>query len=386
MKRILPLALVCACSYGAFAVTFPIFDPLADATASGGTSYSDGSFLKGQTSATGNTWLAVNTNQTSGLITLIPYAFSNYAVGAPWPAPAGTEAAQVQAPPTSTALQGVRMNLTDFATNGISNGTVYASMYIKCYDISSLSVNTGSGVLQGGIFHIGFSDTVGTLATSPATLGGRWYFRKATADAGQNRLFNIGVSKVNGPTGGSSNPTAYWDSRDFTIDDELFVVVGYTFNPANTNDDVVKLWVNPPAASLGQTTEPSTTVQGGTSPADGDIKSIGSFNIMPRNPTQVTGMVFDEVRLGTNWAQVTSTNNVVTQPIIQPTLTASIVNPSTVQLSWGTNSTGFTLQSTSALLSSGTSWSPVGGSATVSGTNYIQTDAISGAKFYRLTQ
>jgi hypothetical protein len=381
MKRILPFALLCACSYGAFAVTFPIFDPLADATSSGGTSYSDSTALKGQINATGNTWVGINTAQTS-LIPLTGYAFSNYAVGSPLPAPSGTEVGQVNAPSSGTG-QGVRLDLTDFATNGISNGTVYASMFIKCTDISALSVNTGSGLLQGGIFHIAFSDTVGTLAANPGILGGRWYFHRSSTDSTK---FNIGVSKVTGPPG-TVNPMAYWDSRDFSVGDELFVVVGYSFNPlGGTNDDTAKLWVNPAPATLGQSTEPATTVQGGTSPADGDLKSIGSFNIMVRNTTQVTSMLFDEVRVGTNWAQVTSTNNVVITPPVQPKLAASIVNPTTVQLSWGTNSPSFTLQSTATLLSTNTPWSAVGGSATVSGTNYVQTDTVSGTKFYRLKQ
>ena len=378
MKKILPLALLCACTSGALAVTFPIFDPLADATASGGTSYSDSTALKGQINATGNTWLGLNTNQSS-LIPLTAYAFSNYAPTAPWPAPSGTEAAQVNAPGTGTG-QGVRLNLTDFATNGISNGTVYASMYINCTDVSGLSVNTGTGQLQGGVFHIAFSDTTGSLGGNPSILGGRWYFRRSSTD---NTKYNIGVSKVTGVS--TVNPLAYWDPRDFTQGDELFVVVGYSFNPlGNTNDDTVKLWINPDPATFGQSTEPTAPVSGGTNPSDGDLKSIGSFNIMSRSTLQVTSMLFDEVRLGTNWAQVTSTNNVVITPPVQPTLTASIVNPTTVQLSWGTNSTGFTLQSTATLLSTNTPWGDVGGSASVSGTNYVQTDTISGTKFYRL--
>jgi hypothetical protein len=42
------------------------------------------------------------------------------------------------------------------------------------------------------------------------------------------------------------------------------------------------------------------------------------------------------------------------------------------------------LQAASQLLSTGTSWTTVPGTPTISGTNYIQTDAISGMKFYRL--
>lgn len=375
MRKILPLSLVCAFSLGAFANPFPIFDPLADATASGGTAYNPGDQLTGQVNAAGNTWVTLNSTSSS-LLGLTGYTFSNYAPSAPWPAPAGGVVGEVNG---TVIGQGVRMDILP----AISNGTVYASMYLRCRDVSGLSKSTGTGVLQGGIFHISFGDTNGTATTYNGVLGGRWYFKRNATDSTK---YNIGVAKVTGPGGSGFNPTAYYDPRDFSVNDELFVVVGYQFNPASTNDDIVKLWVNPDPATLGQSTEPPTSVQGGTSPADIDLKWISSFNIMARSASQVSDTYFDEVRIGTNWAQVTSTNTVVISPPVQPTLTASIVNPTTVQLAWGTNSTGFTLQSTGALLSSGTVWGNVGGSATVSGTNYVQTDAISGTKFYRLMQ
>jgi hypothetical protein len=73
-------------------------------------------------------------------------------------------------------------------------------------------------------------------------------------------------------------------------------------------------------------------------------------------------------------------------PIIIPTLAISQQDASTVLLSWSTNSANFTLQSVTQLLSSGTPWTAVGGSPTVSGSNYIQSDSISptSPKFYRL--
>jgi hypothetical protein len=92
-------------------------------------------------------------------------------------------------------------------------------------------------------------------------------------------------------------------------------------------------------------------------------------------------MYADEVRLGTNWAQVTPNTNAVA---VIPTLSISTIDPNTVQLSWSGDATGFTLQGTGQLLSSGTPWATVPGTPTTAGTNLIQTDAISGTKFYRL--
>jgi hypothetical protein len=156
---------------------------------------------------------------------------------------------------------------------------------------------------------------------------------------------------------------------------------------AGVSNDIVALWVNPDPSTFGAASAPTPTIliDGVNIIAnEADVSPITSFLLANRNTGSPNLMFADEVRLGTNWAQVTSTN-VVSQPVIQPTLTAS-VDPSTVQLLWGTNSTGFTLQSSATLLSTNTPWGNVGGSATVSGTNYVQTDAISGTKFYRLKQ
>jgi hypothetical protein len=374
MKKLLTLALSFTCSLGALAA-LPIFDPFVDATASNGTAYAENTTLKYQTNAAGAGWIPINTNQGSGLILLTGYTFTNYTTGSALPDPSGTVAGQVNALANG---QGVRMNLADTVAGGVSNGTVYASMFINCADISNLSTNTGTGALQGGVFHIAFSDGVGSTAANPTILGGRLYFHKSSSDSTK---YNIGVAKVTGPPT-VANPTAYWDSRDFSAGQELFVVFAYSFNPlGGTNDDTVKLWVNPTASTLGQATEPTPNAQGGTSPADGDLKSIGSLNIMVRNATAVTSMLFDEVRLGTTWASVTSTNTAVSTVV--PTLNVSLLSPTSVQLSWRGDATGFTLQGANQLLSGGTPWADIG-AGTTSGTNFVVTDTVSGTKFYRL--
>ena len=168
----------------------------------------------------------------------------------------------------------------------------------------------------------------------------------------------------------------------------MFVVVEYEAIAGAAND-VVRLWVNPDSSTFGAAAYPTPDVivgdAGHVPTSDADIATINSFLLANRNAGTPNQMIVDELRLGTTWAQVTSTNNSIFQPVTQPKLAAAIITPSTVQLSWGTNSTGFTLQSTATLLSTNNTWSPVAGSATVSGTNYVQTDAISGAKFYRLS-
>jgi hypothetical protein len=366
MKKFLVLVALYAFAAGVYA--FPSFDPLANSLPSG-TDYAVNGNLVGQTNALGDRWVGINTTGAASQPFLANYTFGTYNN---LPAPSGTVAAVVNA---AASGQGARM---DISSTGISNGTVYASMLLKCPVIDSLSAST-TGLLGGGVFNMAFGDTSGLLTNQPSILGGRWYFRKSANDSTK---YNIGISKVR-TSGGGANPTAYWDSRDFATSDELFVVVGYKFNTATTNDDVIKLWINPDPATLGGSTEATPSATNPDPTIDTDLTMIKSFNIMVRNAAQVTQMYIDEIRLGTNWAQVTAQ---LTAPVVIPTLTISQQDASTVLLSWSTNSANFTLQSVTQLLSSGTPWAAVGGSPTVSGSNYIQSDSISptSPKFYRL--
>src|SRR5438309_1868247 len=68
MKRaILSLSLsLCTLSV----VAFPSFEPFADSTASGGTSYASGATLAGQVNASGEGWVAIGTSATGASVVL----------------------------------------------------------------------------------------------------------------------------------------------------------------------------------------------------------------------------------------------------------------------------------------------------------------------------
>ena len=74
-----------------------------------------------------------------------------------------------------------------------------------------------------------------------------------------------------------------------------------TLNPA-ASDDVVKLWVNP--SGLGDATPPAEnatmTNTGGT-----DLASISKILIRQGSATDTPELQFDEIRVGTTWAEVT---------------------------------------------------------------------------------
>jgi hypothetical protein len=73
----------------------------------------------------------------------------------------------------------------------------------------------------------------------------------------------------------------------------------------------------------------------------------------------------------------------IQNPAGRPSLTVSQVGANAV-VSWPTNNVGWTLQSTSAL--SPASWSNVGGAPGTVGGNFVVTNAMSAAAFYRLAQ
>jgi hypothetical protein len=83
----------------------------------------------------------------------------------------------------------------------------------------------------------------------------------------------------------------------------VLIVVSYEFIEG-TGNDVVNIWVNPSAASLGAATPPAATATvtntGGT-----DLGSISQFFIRQDSDTETPFIDMDECRVGTSWADVT---------------------------------------------------------------------------------
>ncbi|MGZ4973931.1 MAG: hypothetical protein ACXWDN_14315, partial [Limisphaerales bacterium] len=169
-----------------------------------------------------------------------------------------------------------------------------------------------------------------------------------------------------------------------TTNDVVFVVVQYEIIPGSGND-VARLWVNPDPATFGAASAPTPTVVAddvvvGT--PDTDLSALNSFLMANRSNLNPDRMIADELRIGYSWAAVTGVPPINTVPV--PTLKISLLDPNTVQLSWRGDSTGYILQGTGSLLSSGTPWTTVSGTTSTLGTNLVQTDSVSGMKFYRL--
>jgi hypothetical protein len=104
------------------------------------------------------------------------------------------------------------------------------------------------------------------------------------------------------------------------------VVIRYTFNPAQTNDDELALWVDPGSLAVaeGSVPAPATTTTDGD-----DITAFSAFGLFQQNAATVAGsrMFIDEIRVGTTWADVTPT----TAPCNKAFITSNPTNLSLVE-------------------------------------------------------
>jgi hypothetical protein len=187
-------------------------------------------------------------------------------------------------------------------------GTGYYSIAMRVNDITGL--NATGGTLMG------FNNLINAQAGNPTTCGACVSIRpKAGGGPGE---FELGI--VDQATSGFTSAT--WSSNTYTTGSTIFLVgkyqtVGVPGNPvpAETND-VAMLWINP---------HPSTFGLGKFEPGGGLFNNSGN-NDIPTNATsnnhtlqsfilRQTGgtannqvpasITYDELRVGSNWADVT---------------------------------------------------------------------------------
>uniref|UniRef100_UPI00345E2957 hypothetical protein n=1 Tax=Lentimicrobium sp. TaxID=2034841 RepID=UPI00345E2957 len=88
-----------------------------------------------------------------------------------------------------------------------------------------------------------------------------------------------------------------------TIGNSVMIVVSYEF-VEGTGNDVVNIWVNPAAASLGAAIPPAATATA-TNTDGTDLGSISQFFIRQDSDSETPFIDIDECRVGTSWADVT---------------------------------------------------------------------------------
>lgn len=157
----------------------------------------------------------------------------------------------------------------------VNSGTLYYS-YI-------LNINTMAGVTDtnGGY--------ITALGTNSSTLGATLWSKRI-----DDGTFNLGI-EVRTATG-ATNTT--FDTTTYVTGQTYFIVVGYTFGAA-ASDDTVSLWVNPTVGAA----QPDATIT--DSHTGTDLASISSFLLRQDSATETPSLSLDELRIGTTWAQVT---------------------------------------------------------------------------------
>jgi hypothetical protein len=268
MKKLAVLSLMCLSGLSTEALS--AYDPFDDATASGGTSYLPvGSNIYGQTNAQGLGWYQAG----PGTGTQVKIAVGNLNI-------AGLPAS----PGNSLQFGGNGTSARFFIGGNVSSSTIYYSFAVKLTDITGMSTS--------GIFWAGFNNTgAGSQLTTPSTVATR-VVTKASGGG-----YQIGLDRNSG------NTTLFqWDPTVRNVNDELFLVGSYTFNPS-ANDDVSKLWVNPSSGSFGGS-EPGGALV--STAGSADINQIASFIFFNRNAGEPASVIADELRIGSTWAEVTS--------------------------------------------------------------------------------
>ena len=186
-------------------------------------------------------------------------------------------------------------------------GTGYYSMALRVTDITGL--NAAGGILAG------FNNLIGAQTGNPSTVGAGLSIRpKAGGGPGE---FELGI--VDQAASGFTSAT--WDTvNTYTTNSTIFVVgkyqtVGVPGNPvpAETND-IAMLWINPSSATFGGFDPAGGLFNNSTNSdiptnASTNFHTLQSFVLRQTGATlnnQVpVGVTYDELRVGTNYADVT---------------------------------------------------------------------------------
>jgi len=271
MKKLVWLTSFCLAPISIFAL--PDYEPFADSTGSGGTSYTTGANLIGQTGTSGRTWFqagpgtAPQPTIAAGDLLVNGLASTGGNQSAGFGGGSGTSA---------------RLNLS-VGAGGITSGTVYYSFAMRLTDLTALNT--------AGVFWAGFNNTQGSQTTTPNTVVTRLVTRSAGAG-----LYNVGLDKASGTAS-----SFVWATGDFTTADTLFVVGSYTFNPS-ADDDSSQLWLNPDSSTFGAGSAPGGSI---SSILGTDIARVASFVLYDRSANEPTAGAIDDLRFGLSWADVT---------------------------------------------------------------------------------
>jgi hypothetical protein len=266
----------------------PIFEPFADATASGGSSYNVGGALTNQINQTlFSAWYprGVNFGSTQPLIVSGNLSYLGL------PSSTGNSVSFVPASSQNTCLD---LNLPSNQST-----PVYASFLLKITDLTAVATTAANNPF------VAFGDDP---TPNPGAQIARLGARVLTKKVGSGYV--LGTSKSATTTDFVYEP----DGNAHNVGDVLFVVVGYQrVASVQTN---INLWINPPASSFGSNQSPAATltaVTGNTALNNGGARV---FALLCQFATAPSGVI-DDVRIGADWATVTGGPGIYASPTNQ---------------------------------------------------------------------
>lgn len=182
-----------------------------------------------------------------------------------------------------TGLKLSSANSVSFAGAGIdpqlgfdaqSAKTVYASFIFRVTDLSTLTDPNGG-------YFAGFGQ-------SATVFGGTVWLRTAGTQ------FNIGINKATSTTENT------WLSTNFDLNTDIFVVIAYDLVAGEA-----RIWIDPAPGDLEAVSPPTPD---GTANLNTTRTSLNRFFLRQDSTSETPAIVFDELRVGTDWASVTPQN------------------------------------------------------------------------------
>jgi hypothetical protein len=208
---------------------------------------------------------------------------------------------KVSSDTVSVQYDGTGPGATDghnISSTGIATGSLYYSLLLKVTDVGTTSGFSTAGNLTGGSYMAGLQTVAGNAATNAGTTAAPLLIR-----SGDGTQFSTTYQLGTGKTAATAN-RQWYTSQTYTTGanaETVFVVLKYTFDGTNPNNDIAQLFIDPtpgdpePAAQVTQT--------GGT--ANLTLNSgIKSFFIR-NNSVEPDTMLIDELRIGDTWEDVT---------------------------------------------------------------------------------
>jgi hypothetical protein len=272
----------------------PEIDQFANATSTGGSTYTVGATLVGQTNAQGQVWIGAGTSSGTNQPVI-----TNVNLTVPGLRPGGGNAVNFGTPLGTDAILPLTGQTKILGTNVLS---VYYSMAFQINNLGTLT--------SAPIFVAGFEENVTAgQTTQPGVIGARLYLCKNGSG------YNIGINKADGVAtnyvweGGATNGATY------NLGTTYFVVASYNFSSGENKSDTASLWVNPATNTFGAATAPTgdpsyistaTLVDlGGGDINTGVNDGISGFELRQGNATEPSSMTADQVHVGLTWADVT---------------------------------------------------------------------------------